>query len=52
MHSKPVTDYPKSVTVKLFGNPWELGDTVFDKRARGMPQLDEFPAIRRVENGT
>jgi len=35
MHSKPVTDYPKSVTVKLFGNPWELGDTVFDKRCPG-----------------
>ncbi len=35
MHSKPVTDYPKSVTVKLFGNPWELGDTVFDKHCPG-----------------
>ena len=35
MHSKPVTDYPRSVTVKLFGNSWELGDTVFDKRCPG-----------------
>jgi hypothetical protein len=35
MHSKRVTDYPKSVTVRLFGNLWELGNTVFDKRCSG-----------------
>jgi hypothetical protein len=35
MHSKQVSHYPKLVTVRLFGNAWELGDTVFDKRCSG-----------------
>jgi hypothetical protein len=35
INSRRVIDYPGSVTVKLFGSPWELGDTVFDKRCPG-----------------
>ncbi len=35
INSRRVIDYPTSVTVKLFGNRWELGDTVFDKRCPG-----------------
>jgi len=35
IHSKSVSDYPKSVTVRLFANRWERGDTPFDKRWGG-----------------
>lgn len=33
--TKSVTSYPESLVVKVFGSPWDLGETAFDKRCTG-----------------
>ncbi|MDQ1406584.1 MAG: hypothetical protein QOG55_2213 [Acidobacteriaceae bacterium] len=33
--TRPVTNYPESLVVKVFANPWDSRDTPFDKRCAG-----------------